>query len=99
MRYRERPCVVNAAEVAADCASVRARVWRGMIRLLSKAKLPIPTPDEIESELKRSWRDGYIKALRDVQREREQMEAQRYLDAMPSLTKQEARTFSHEYEK
>lgn len=97
--YREPAHIATAAERRADAASRNARIWRGMVALLGRVRVPIPTPDEIETQLKQSWRDGYVRALRDVQRERERLEAQRYYDALPQITNQEARTISHAYER
>lgn len=99
LRYRESHSTISTAEQRANQAKTDARVWRGMIALLGKVGVPIPTPEEIETQLKQSWKDGYVRALRDVQREREQLEAQRYYDALPQITNQEVRTISHAYER
>lgn len=99
MRYREPFTAVASAEQRANQAARNARIWRGMVALLSKVNMPIPTPDDVEKQLKHSWKAGYIQALRDVRRERERMEAHQYLDALPQITIQEARKISHIYEK
>jgi hypothetical protein len=100
-RWRERPSLreIIAAEQKANRAAINARIWRGMVALLEKTSVPIPTPDEIEAQLKKSWKAGYVRALLDVKRERERMEAQRYRDALPKITTQELRRISHAYEK
>ena len=70
-----------------------------MVALLGKIHVPIPTPEEIEEQLKKSWKAGYVRALLDVKRERERIEAQKYRDALPKITIQELRRISHAYDK
>lgn len=101
LRWRERPSLrdVIFAEHKANRAAVNARIWRGMVALLGKIHVPIPTPEEIEEQLKKSWKAGYVRALLDVKRERERIEAQKYRDALPKITIQELRRISHAYDK
>jgi hypothetical protein len=73
-------------------------MWRGMVALLGKLNVPIPSPDDIERELRTSYQRGYVQALRDVKREREKQEAQSYAEAMNTISFQEACKISHVYE-
>lgn len=84
-----------------EAAALRARVWRGMLALLGKAEIGrcIPDPDAIEAQLKAAFRSGYIKALRDVSRERQRMERARSYDALPRITMQEAAQVYHAYDR
>lgn len=51
----------------------------------------------IRQKLSEYYQRGYVAALRDVKRERERMEVASYQEAMPTLTFQEAKSFSNRY--
>ena len=89
----------SALHRRAEKASRYVGMWGGMVALLGKLNVAIPSPEDIERELRQSYQRGYVQALRDVKREREKQEACRYYDAMPSISRQEAGTISHVYQR
>jgi hypothetical protein len=92
--------IINPDEFEKAAASAhRANVWRGMVALLNKLALPIPTPDEIEVQLKAGFQRGYIQALRDVKLERLRQERASYAEAMQPVSHQEYRTMTNRFSK
>lgn len=86
----------------ADKKANRASRWVGMVgglsRLLGRINVPIPTPDEIEQELRAAYKRGYIQALRDALRERNKQEQSSYRHAMPTPSYQDLKAMSHVYD-
>ena len=52
----------------------------------------------IREQLREWWLAGYVRALRDVKRERERMEDASYQAALGTITKQELAAISHAYD-
>jgi hypothetical protein len=70
----------------------------GLCRLLGRLNIAIPSPEEIERELRASYQRGYVQALRDALRERQRMERSSYLHAMPRPAFEDLKAMSHIYD-
>jgi len=93
------PTIYPKELAKAAAAAHRANVWRGMVKLLGKLALPIPTPDEIEVQIKAGFQRGYIQALRDVKLERLREERASYAEAIQPVSHQEYRTMTNRFSK
>lgn len=80
-------------------AADRAGMASGINRLLGKLLLAIPAPDQLESELRESFKRGYVQALNDARREGWRQELYSYEQALPIVSRREAVSISHAYGK
>ena len=102
-RLRELPPTMTDQQLRfvnkrANCAAQKARIWHSMLALLGKINVPIPTPDDLEKQLRSSYRQGYIQALHDVRKEGWKQELVSYQESLLIASKQEARALSHAYD-
>lgn len=86
-------------EDLATTASAKANLWANMVALLGKLNVGIPEPDEMERQLRLSYKRGYLQALYDIRREAWKQEIATFEDALPAVSKQEAAAISHVFDK